>query len=178
MKTLNLIITFLMISTVTLMAQKEANKFQEITIEKVPGKVLAALENDFSGDKVVAYFILPVDIYEDAWSHKQTKEETAAGEDKNHYLVEFDADVKYNKVVYDAQGVLLQRREIIKGAELPTTITDFINSEYKDYVITKDKEMVLTSDDGTVDHYKITIKFDKKVKHLYFNGKGELLKEN
>ena len=178
MKTLKLIAMFLVIFTVALVAQHTEGAFEKISQKEVPETILAALENDFSGAEVIAYYVLAVDLYEDHWSAKQTKEDLEKGGDLHHYLVEFDANAKYNKVVYDAQGVLMQRREVIKDAQLPLVIIDYINSKYEGYTITKDKELVKTSKDGTEDHYKIKIEKDKFVKSLYFNGKGELLKES
>ena len=177
MKTLQLIAMFMLISSAALMAQEKETALKEISHNEVPGTILAALENDFSGAKVKAYYILPVDLYQHYWAVMQTKEAIAKGESGTHYLIEFDADPKHSRVVYDVEGVLMQKREVIKGADLPKSISDYINAKYKGYTITKDKELVRTSKDGTIDHYKIKIKKDKWVKSLYFNGKGELVKE-
>lgn len=166
-----------MISSVTLMAQEDEIKLQKVKADKVPAAVVTAVEEDYPGVSITEYTIVPAPVYQEEWEVTETKNELSDNAEIDRYMIDVYGKSGRIMAVYDADGNLLKVKGVIKDTELPKSIVDFIYAEYSGYEILMDKEVLKTTQDGIIDHYKVKIKKDKYVKILWFNEKGELLKE-
>jgi len=77
--------------------------------------------------------------------------------------------------VYGKNGNLVRMREVLKDVELPMKIEDAIaKSQYKDWNISKDKELITVGEDH-VKHYVVRLTKGEKKKTLFIDEKGNFL---
>jgi len=77
--------------------------------------------------------------------------------------------------VYNASGNLVRMREVLINVELPIKISDAIaKSQYKDWNIGKDKELITVGQEH-VKHYVVRLTKGEKKKTLFIDEKGNFL---
>lgn len=147
--------SFTALLIITLLAFNLVNAAEEISKDQVPKAVLEAFEKAYPNAKEVEF-------------EKEMVEGKAA------YEVEYKENGKEYEILYDSEGIILQREETIDVKSLPDPITQAILKAYPKATI-KEAEKVMKPD-GTVTGYEVEIKVEGKEVELELDTFGKILK--
>ncbi|SFF20233.1 Putative beta-lactamase-inhibitor-like, PepSY-like [Nitrosomonas sp. Nm166] len=146
---MTVLITFLVASGQANASEREVSKHQ------VPQSVLEAFEK----------------AYPDA---KEVEFEKEMIEGKAVYEVEYKENNSKYEILYDSDGVILQKEETIDVKALPEPVVRAIFKEYPRATI-EEAEKVMKPD-GMVTGYEVEIKADGKKLELELDTQGKILK--
>ncbi len=147
----------------------------EVTLDKVPPAVKAAVVNDFGEEHQ------PV-----VWANSHSKFSTYGWEqdvnpdnmDINYYTIHtHKSNGSYLEAVYTPDGKLQRSREEIKNFVPPQAImASLAKSDYKDWKINKNV-LVIKAVEGkaTKEHYAFKLEKGKDKKTVYFDKDGNML---
>ena len=142
-----------------------------ITKDQVPAAVQKAVNTRFDKNNPVTWSKFPYNLKDYGWVY----ENSSSDKPLNHYQVSMKTNKGDNFLaIYDAEGNLLQTREMIKNAPLPAFVTQALaKSQYKDWKVLADKEIIKyyhIGDNTSVDqHLRVTVEKDKVKRSLSFN---------
>jgi uncharacterized membrane protein YkoI len=139
-----------------LIASGQANASEkEVNKDQVPQAVVEAFEASYPNVKEVEF-------------------EKKMIEGKAVYEVEYKKNGKEYEILYDSDGMILQKEETIDVKALPEPIVQAISKAYPKASI-EEAEMVMKPD-GTVTGYEVEIKTEGKKLELEFDAHGKILK--
>jgi hypothetical protein len=169
--------------TVPLVAQIDhdysANDFEPvvystITKDQVPAAVLKAVNTRFDKDTPQTWSKFPFTLKEYGWVYDVNS--------KANPVNDFQVIMKTKSgdnlwAVYDAQGNLVQTREVSKNVTVPAYVaTALANSQYKDWTILSDKEIIQyyhsQGGNNVEEHLRLTVEKNNVKKSLSFNYKS------
>ncbi|MEW6039194.1 MAG: PepSY-like domain-containing protein [Pseudomonadota bacterium] len=128
---------------------------QELSRRQVPKMVVEAFEKAYPNAKGVEF-------------EKETFEGKVA------YEVEYKENGREYELLYDADGILLQKEEEIDSKALPDAVIQAVTSAYPKGKV-KEAEKVMKPD-GTVTGYEVEIKEKGKKIELELDATGKILK--
>jgi hypothetical protein len=142
---------------------------------QVPQVVKKAVRKDISNGQPVQWHTFPYIFKKYGWQVINPK---LAKKDKKPD--EYEVYIKTNRggridAVYGKKGNLVRMREVLKDIQLPMKIDDAISrSQYKDWNISKDKELITVGEDH-VKHYVVKLSKGDQHKTLYIDERGNFL---
>jgi len=157
--------------------QTEIVPIEQITLKEnqIPKTLVNSVTKDFSEGKPIEWQNFPFIFKKYGWVIEDTANYTLKPE-YFYVLIKAKDGSKLN-AVYSPDGKLIRSREILRTAPLPTEIAATLaKSEYKDWEVVGDKERITDYSANISRHYVIKIRKNKKTKVLYFDVKGNMLK--
>ena len=153
---------------------KDAIATETITKDKVPAAVLKAVSVQFDKNKPLTWSKFPYALKEYGWVY-----DVGAS---NLMLDRYEVTMKMDNgddlwAVYNAKGELIETREMSVNVIIPRTIMDeFLNSQYKDWKIVGNKEIIRYYHDhnssSVEQHFRITVEKDNVKRSISFNYQG------
>ena len=147
---------------------------EHLTLKKgnIPAPVIKAAEQLFEGNTQVAWGVFPYELRNYGWVANKEYNEPI-----DHYEIQFKGkDGSDIYAVFESTGELISDRIIHKNAPVPTAIMKSIeNSEYKNWKIAGDVELIKNTQKRVVEHYAVKLIDGSKKKTLYFTTKGDVL---
>jgi len=153
MKTQFLFVALLFIALLTLNSVNAAE--EKVSKDQVPKAVLEAFEKAYPNAKKVKF-------------EKEMIEGKAA------YEAEYKENGKEYEILYNAEGVVLQKEESIDVKTLPETIIQAITKAYPKATI-EEAEKIMTPD-GAITGYEVEIKTEGEELELELDTTGKILK--
>jgi hypothetical protein len=144
----------------------------EIKKSDVPAAVTNAVARDFKNYVPTKFSSFPYQFRQFGWFVNTDNKETL-----DHYQVNMVTQSgSYLEAVYSPTGDLIRYKQLIKNEALPEVITRSIaNSDYKDWTITGDHELIKGNPKEMTDHYVIKLKKGNQKKNLFLDEKGIFL---
>jgi len=154
----------------------ESLVIKKIEKRTVPAAVIASVEKQYPEGIVELWEAIPAKAFESYYVVSKTND-MSLGEKPEYFQVTMKGTHSKTYAVYDEKGNLIHSREIIKDTELPEAIRTTIVTDYPDWKITGDKEIIR---EGRVinDTYKIEITKNKEKRTLIMDEKGQVLKDH
>lgn len=174
-KSLVLLALFLL-SGLSLLAQmvSEDVLVENLTLKKgnLPPIVLKAAEELFKGNTQISWGVFPYELKDYGWIKNQNYNDPI-----DHYEIHMHSDDGSEiYAVFESTGELIRYRLSRKNKTLPPAILNAISkSEYKDWKIIEDTELIRSSQKKVTDHYSVKLMKDNDKKTLYFDLKGDEL---
>jgi len=143
---------------------------------QVPEAIVNAVNTEFNQNDPKTWSKFPYALKEYGWVYDVAAE--------NLQLDRYEVTMKTPKgddlwAVYTNKGELVETREISKNTVIPASIMQkFINSQYKDWKIVGNKEIIRFYHDHLLDknnveqHFRITVEKDGVKRSLSFNWQG------
>ena len=143
-----------------------------VTKAEVPAAVTQAASTDFKDYLPIKFSTVGYKLKNYGWSPN-----TDVPEQLDHYELHLVAkDGSYLDALYSPDGNLERYKKVIKNEALPRPILESIaNSDYKNWTLAKDQEVITGDPKEVKDHYVIRLKNGSKTKTLYFSDKGVIL---
>jgi hypothetical protein len=177
---LSLLLMFIMVFPVISQVENTEDAevpIEEITLKKdmIPAQVQQAVSKDFTYGEPVQWSNFPYLFKEYGWTAIKNE---ATTEKPDRYAVILKSKKGGNLyAVYSADGTLLRSREILKNGPLPKAVENaLLNSEFKDWKVDADKELIQDYSKKVVKHYVVKVEKDNKKRLLYFDEQGNILK--
>ena len=147
----------------------------ELKKSDVPAAVTAAIARDFKDYVPTTLSTFPYNFKKYGWSVNTEDKEPI-----DHYEVHLTTKSGSRlDAVYSSAGNLIRYRQLIKNEALPKAIVRAIeSSNYKDWKILGDHELVKGNPKEFVDHYIVKVRNGNQVKNLYLDEKGIFLFNN
>jgi hypothetical protein len=149
-----------------------------ITKEQVPAAVVKAVNTQFDKNNVLTWSKFPFALKEYGWVYDQ-----GASDIK---LNRYEVTMKTNSgdelwAVYGADGVLVETRETFKNSAIPPSVMESLaKSQYKDWAIIGDKEVIRYYHDADYtsveQHYRLTVQKDNVKRSISFNYQNKATK--
>ncbi|GET24968.1 hypothetical protein [Prolixibacter sp. NT017] len=142
---------------------------------QVPQVVKTAVRKDVADGQPVQWHTFPYVFKKYGWNVINPK---LVKKDKKPD--QYEVYIKTNHggridAVYGKDGNLVRMREVLKNIELPIKIDDAIaKSQYKDWNISKDKELITVGGEH-VKHYVVKLSKGDQHKTLFIDEKGNFL---
>jgi hypothetical protein len=163
-----------------ILAQDEKDLSEEVPVESltlkkgnIPPAVIKAGEDMFKGTSMIKWGIFPYQLKDYGWVVDPNYNEPI-----DHYEIHFHAtDGSEIYAVFESTGELISTRISKKNTEIPSPIMKALaNSEYKDWKLVEDTELIKNNQKKVVDHFWLKVEKDGKRKNLYYTSTGERLK--
>jgi len=157
-------------------ADREPAISNTIPKSQVPAAIVAAVNAQFDQDNPQTWSKFPFALKEYGWVYDVAAE--------NLQLDRYEVVMKTPKgddlwAVYTNKGELVETREISKNTTIPPAVmTKFMNSQYKDWKIVGNKEIIRFYHDHVLNksnveqHFRITVEKDGSKKSISFNWQG------
>jgi hypothetical protein len=142
-----------------------------ITKDQVPPAVLKAVNTQFDKNDPMTWSKFPYALKEYGWVYDVGASDLAL----NHYEVTMKTKSGSDLwAVFDAQGEIIESREVSKNIAIPRHIQlALANSQYKDWPIVGDKEIIKFYHDhnnsSVEQHFRVTVEKDKVKRSISFN---------
>ena len=168
----SLVFFLLAFSPVVAQVANEEVPIERLTLKKgnVPPAVIQAADKIFKGSTQVKWGVFPYEMKDYGWVVNNNYSEPI-----DHYEVNLKAaNGSEIFAVFESTGELIRYRTVDKNAVVPSTIRNAIaRSEYKDWKITGDTEIIKCNQKKIDEHYVIKLVKGNQKKTLYYNLKGE-----
>jgi len=180
MKKLMLASMIVLAFTLQAFAQQKMNvqvPMEKLVIDQnqVPQAVTQAVQKDVSDGQPVQWHTFPYVFKKYGWdvvNPKLVKKEKKPDQYEVYIKTSHGGRID---AVYGKNGNLVRMREVLKNVELPMNIEDAIaKSQYKDWNISKDKELITVGEDH-VKHYVVRLTKGEQKKTLFIDEKGNFL---
>jgi hypothetical protein len=142
-----------------------------ITKDQVPAAVLKAANNQFNANNPLTWSKFPYALKEYGWVYDVGAAQIP--------LERYEVTMKTKSgndfwAVYNAEGDLIETREISKNIATPKTVQDALaNSQYKDWNVVGNKEIIRYYHDHNVSsveqHLRVTVEKDNVRRSISFN---------
>jgi hypothetical protein len=144
--------------------------------EQVPAAVLKSVSVQFDKDKPVTWSKFPYALKEYGWVYDVGSE--------NLKLDRYEIEMKTTTggdlwAVYTNKGELVETREVSKNTAIPKSVMEeFMNSQYKDWNIVGNKEIIMFYHDHDLNksnveqHFRITVEKGGVKRSISFNWQG------
>jgi hypothetical protein len=157
-------------------SDREPGVLAKLTVDQVPPAVVNAVKTQFDKNNPETWSKFPYALKEYGWVYDMG----AAEINLDRYEVTMKTDRKTDLwAVYTTKGELVETREMSKDIPIPKDImTQFQNSQYKDWTITGNKEIIRFYHDHSLDktkieqHFRINVEKDGAKRAISFNFKG------
>lgn len=157
-------------------SDREPGLLAKLTVDQVPPAVVNAVKTQFDKNKPETWSKFPYALKEYGWVY----DFGAAEVNLDRYEVIMKTDKNTDLwAVYTNKGELVETREVSKDIAMPADImTQFQNSQYKDWKIVGNKEVIRFFHDHTFDktkieqHFRINVEKDGVKRAISFNYKG------
>jgi hypothetical protein len=142
-----------------------------ITKEQVPPAVLKAVNTQFDQSNPLTWSKFPYALKEYGWVY----DVGASTLDLNHYEVTMKTKTGNDLwAVYDADGDLIETREMSTNIPLPQSVKDGLaKSQYKDWTVVGDKEIIRYYHDhnktSAEQHFRVTVQKNNVKRSISFN---------
>jgi hypothetical protein len=149
----------------------------KISKDQIPALVIKSVNTQFDKDKPVTWSKFPYALKEYGWVYDVGSE--------NLNLDRFEVTMKTAQgndlwAVYTNQGELVQTREMSTNIPVPPAVMDlFLKSQYKDWKIIGNKEIIRFYHDHTLNksqveqHFRITVEKGGVKRSISFNWQGK-----
>ena len=172
-----IVIAILFAGLGSLVAQDtETLVIRKVEKKAVPGAVIASVETEYPQGIVEIWEAIPVEIFNSYYVVSE-RSNLKEGERVDHYQVTLKSDGLKTVAVYDAEGKLVQSREVINDARLPKSISSAIITNYPGWRIVGDKEVIRESE-NVEETYKVQLSKGKEKMTLIMDPDGKVLKEH
>jgi hypothetical protein len=157
-------------------SDREPGVLAKLTVDQVPPSVVNAVKTQFDKNKPETWSKFPYALKEYGWVYDLG----AAEVNLDRYEVIMKTDKNTDLwAVYTNKGELVETREVSKDIAMPADIlTQFQNSQYKDWKIVGNKEVIRFYHDHSLDktkieqHFRINVEKDGVKRAVSFNYKG------
>lgn len=147
-----------------------------LTKDQVPAPVLEAVRTQFNKANPLTWSKFPYALKEYGWVYDVGAEDVVL--DRYEVIMKTDNNTEL-WAVYTNKGELVETREILKDVAIPKDVMDkFLNSQYKDWKIVGNREVIKFYHDHTLDksrieqHFRINVEKDGVKRAISFNWKG------
>ena len=146
-----------------------------ITKDQVPAVVLKAVNTQFDKNNPITWSKFPFALQEYGWVY----DVGASDVNLNRYEVTMKTNTGDDLwAVYTANGELVETREVSKNTAIPPSImTALSNSQYKDWAIVGDKEIIKfyhDHDQSSVEqHFRLTVEKNNVKRSISFNNQAK-----
>jgi hypothetical protein len=142
--------------------------------DQIPAEVQKSVGKDFTYGEPIQWSNFPYLFQKYGWSIANNGDETIQP-DRYDVMIKSKNGGTLN-AVYSADGKLLRSREVLKNGPLPLAVEKSINqSEYKDWRIQADKELIQDFENNGLKHYIVRVENGDEKKALYFDEQGNLM---
>jgi hypothetical protein len=177
MKKLSSLFVFVLccIAPVFSQEENEGMLIEDIVVnqDEVPADILNSFHLDFSDGVPVKWSLFPYLFEEYGW--RVVPNEGLAKTSRYAVVLKAQNGSEFH-AVYDAKGKLIRSREILKNCDvLPSIKKKLSQTEYKDWKVDSDKELIKDFEYYMKKHYVIRVMKDEKKKVLYFDQNGRIL---
>jgi len=147
-----------------------------LTKDQVPAPVVEAVRTQFDKNNPLTWSKFPYALKEYGWVYDIGAEDVV--------LDRYEVTMKTDKgtelwAVYTNKGELVETRELLKDTSIPKDVMEkFLNSQYKDWKITGNREIIKFYHDHSPDkskieqHFRINVEKDGVKRAISFNWKG------
>lgn len=144
-------------------------EMSEIKKADIPVTVSNAVARDFKDYVPTKFSAFPYKFGKFGWFVNTDNKEPL-----DHYQVHLvTSSGSYLDAVYSKEGDLIRYKQLIKNEALPEAITSSIaRSDYKDWIIVGDHELIKGNPKEMTDHYVIKMKKGNQKKNLFLDEKG------
>lgn len=177
MKKLLLLISAILVLTFPIMAQEllsEEVPEEILTLKKgnIPPAVVKAAEELFKGSTQIKWGVFPYEFKDYGWVVNKDYNEPI--DHYEIYLKTTNGDEAH--AVFEPNGDLVRYKLMTKNVPLPKPVLSAISkSEYKDWKINKDVELIKSDQKKVVEHYIVKLENGNQKKTLYYSLNGDLL---
>lgn len=145
-----------------------------LTMKKgnIPPAVIKAAENIFKGSTQTKFGVFPNEFKNYGWEANKNYNEPI-----DHYEVILKtSNGAEADAVFESTGELIRYKLTDKNAALPEPVLKAIGkTEYKDWKMTGDTEIIKSSQKKVVDHYVVRFEKDSKKKTVYYTMSGDVV---
>jgi hypothetical protein len=149
----------------------EGVQLENLSLKKgnIPPAVLKAADDLFKGSSQINWGVFPYELKDYGWIRDPDYNQPI-----DHYEIHMHtSDGSEVYAIFESSGELIRYRMSKKNANLPSAITTAIaRSEYKDWQIIEDTEVIKSSQKKVVDHYSVKLEKGNDRKVLYFTMNG------
>ena len=170
------LLAFFLVTLLPLTAQQvsESVQLENLSLKKgnVPAAVIKSAEELFKGNTQISWGVFPYELKDYGWTKNGDYNEPI-----DHYEIHMhSADGAEVYAIFESTGELIRSRISRKDIALPPAITNAIaKSEYKDWKIIEDTELIKSSQKKVTDHYSVKLEKGNERKTLYFDLQGDVL---
>jgi hypothetical protein len=146
-----------------------------ITKDQVPAVVLKAVNTQFDKNNPVTWSRFPYALKEYGWVY----DVGASDVNLNRYEVTMKTNTGDDLwAVYTANGELVETREVSKNTAIPPSImTALSTSQYKDWAVVGDKEIIKFYHDhnqsSVEQHFRLTVEKNNVKRSISFNNQAK-----
>ena len=146
-----------------------------ITKDQVPAVILKAVNTQFDKNNPITWSRFPFALKEYGWVY----DVGASDVNLNQYEVTMKTSTGDDLwAVYTANGELVETREVLKNAAIsPSIMASLAKSQYKDWAIVGDKEIIRyyhDHDKSSVEqHFRITVEKNNVKRSISFNDQAK-----
>jgi hypothetical protein len=149
-----------------------------ISSQQMPSDVVESIKQDFPGNEVVEYYLLSADKVDPEWA--VVMEDNLKPTDQvDHYTVMLKGKKGgYVYGLYNKDGDLKKMKVLANDVALPASISEAATSgNYDGYSIKSDKYVKMVDNKNNREYVEVTVEKGGDKKKLYFDPKGNLIKE-
>jgi hypothetical protein len=152
----------------------EKTVVKKVGVKEVPAIILEGVEDDFGGEVLAEYAVMPVEVYQDEWQVTDKENNKKDYDQLNYYTVFLDGKGVNGQAVYDKDGNLLVFKAVIKDHALPGIVSKQILQKYPGWKIATDQEILKYGNVAYKHIYKVTITKGGMNKKLHFDQDGKM----
>jgi hypothetical protein len=147
---------------------------QTLTKDQIPAAVLKAVNTQFDKNDPLTWTKFPYALKEYGWVY----DVGASGVALNRYEVTMKTATGNELwAVYDADGNLVETRELAKNISIPRAVQEKLaKSQYKDWTVVGNKEIIKYYHDhknsSVEQHFRITVEKDNVKRSISFNDQA------
>ena len=140
-----------------------------LTKDQIPPAILKAVNVDFDINNTLSWARFPFALQEYGWVYDKGATDIK--------LDRYEVNMKSKNgrdfyAIYSADGNLIESREMSVNVPVPPTVMDALSkSQYKDWTIVGDKEVIRYYHDknNVEQHFRVTVEKDKVRRSISFN---------
>jgi hypothetical protein len=155
-----------------LISEEVPEEFLTLKKGNLPPNVIKAAEELFKGNTQIKWGVFPYELKDYGW---------VVNKDNNEPIDRYEISMKAKDgsdvfAVFEANGELIRYRMVHKDEALPSKVLNAIaKTEYKDWKLVGETEVVKSNQKKIVDHYIVKMKNGNKKKNLYYSFNGDML---
>lgn len=171
MKTLVLFCSLIMFASGIAHAQEEIFALK-LKKDKVPAKVIAAIEKEFPDAKITDYTAVPVEVVGEELIINASKN----SQDYDSYEVHIVGNDFTGSAIYDKDGTLLYSNEVLKNTALPYAIRYALGKNFPGWMLEGDRKVITTYRNGNQkSYYHVKLMKGKETTHATFDAHGNMM---
>ena len=149
-----------------------------ISPQAIPSDVMESIKQDFPGNEVVQYYLLAADRVNPEWAVVM-EDNLEPGDQIDHYTVMLKGKKGgYVYGLYNKDGDLQKMKVLANDFALPESISKAATSgNYDGYAIKSDKYVKMVDKKSNREYVEVMVEKSGDAKKLYFDTKGNFIKE-